>query len=73
MSASRSNKSAALVAVCVVLLAVAPLLYVLSIGPALLLVRNNVISERTWKTVYYPVLYVAYPSEPLKTWLELFA
>jgi len=66
MSARLSNKSAGLVAICVVLLTMAPLIYVLSIGPALVLVEQRVISERTWKRVYYPVVYTAFKTEITK-------
>ena len=56
-----------------VLLTLAPLLYAISSGPAMLLVKEGVISGGTWERIYDPLLYVAYPNPVLKAWLELFA
>jgi hypothetical protein len=47
----KDKSSAPLAAVFVVLMTIAPLLYVLSIGPGLILLKNNVISERTWQLI----------------------
>jgi hypothetical protein len=79
MTAGQKDKSSApLVAVFVVLLTIAPLLYVLSIGPALLLLKERVISERTWQRIYVPVVWPACQTKVtrealfayMKLWME---
>ena len=75
---SKDKTSAPIAAAFLIVLTLSPVLYVLSIGPALLLLKQRVISERTWQIAYAPVVLPAYQTKPtrdaligyMKLWME---
>jgi hypothetical protein len=63
-----SGKSPIAVAAVVVVLLLLPIAYVLSSGPALMLLGQGRLSNATWETIYYPLRCDLGPLDPPLIW-----
>jgi hypothetical protein len=76
MANSRSSAAPVVAVAIVVLIVVLPVLYVLSIGPAIWLVNHGYVDENVAETMYLPVLLAVDKFNWLETllnpWVDLF-